>query len=128
MKDFKVFVGLTEENLVEVLHGSLKNDTTPEAFPIRYVNNAHVCFPTRYVKIIPLSYVNLVLEIFPPILCDWYSAYRAHGLNFHTSIWYVSMTGIAEKNYVGQIYRTHEEVCQHQCRVVTFMEQILLAS
>jgi hypothetical protein len=58
MKDFKVYIGITEQNLVEVLHGALKNDTTPEAFPIRYVNNAQVCFPTCYVKIIPLSCVN----------------------------------------------------------------------
>lgn len=58
MKDFKVYVGITEENLVQVLHGGLKNDTTAEAFPIRHVNNAHVCFPTRYVKIVPLSCVD----------------------------------------------------------------------
>jgi hypothetical protein len=61
MKDFKVYVGITEENLVEVLHGGLKNDTTAETFPIRHVNNAQVCFPTRYVKVVPLSYV-------PPLL------------------------------------------------------------
>ncbi|KXN90804.1 Muskelin [Leucoagaricus sp. SymC.cos] len=88
MKDFKVYVGITEDNLVEVLHGGLKNDTTPEAFPMRHVNNAQVCFPTRYVKIIPLS---------------------AHGQNFHTSIWHISMVGIADKKYVEHIYRVHEE-------------------
>lgn len=88
MKDFKVYVGITEDNLVEVLHGGLKNDTTSEAFPIRHINNAQVCFPTRYVKIVPLS---------------------AHGQNFHTSIWHVSMTGISDKKYVEHIYRIHEE-------------------
>ncbi|KAF9446346.1 hypothetical protein P691DRAFT_733454 [Macrolepiota fuliginosa MF-IS2] len=88
MKDFKVYVGITQDNLVEVLHSGLKNDTTPEAFAIRYVNNAQVCFPTRYVKIVPLS---------------------AHGQNFHTSIWHVSMTGIADKKYVDHIYQIHEE-------------------
>ncbi|KAJ3555993.1 hypothetical protein NP233_g12079 [Leucocoprinus birnbaumii] len=88
MKDFKVYVGITEENLVEVLHGGLKNDTTPEAFSIRHINNAQVIFPTRYIKIVPLS---------------------AHGQNFHTSIWHISMTGIVDKKYVDHIYRIHEE-------------------
>jgi hypothetical protein len=63
MKDFKVYVGITEENLVEVLHGALKNDTTTETFPIRHVNNAEVCFPTRYIKIVPLSCVPLLFVV-----------------------------------------------------------------
>lgn len=108
MKDFKVYVGITEENLVEVLHGGLKNDTTPEAFPIRHVNNAQVCFPTRYVKIVPLSYVCLSCSAYQH-LC-YILSHRAHGQNFHTSIWHVSMTGVADKKYVEHIYRIHEEV------------------
>ena len=114
MKDFRVYVGITGENFVEVLRGCLKNDTTPETFPIRHINNAHVFFPTRYVKIVPLSCVNFSPRNVTLILCDRRSpTYSAHGQNFHTSIWHISMTGIAEKSYVRHIYQVHEEVCQH---------------
>jgi muskelin len=55
MKEFKVYAGMTEENMTEVLHSGLKNDATPETFPVRHHNSANICFPTCYVKIVPLS-------------------------------------------------------------------------
>jgi hypothetical protein len=55
MKEFKLYVGMNDDNMSEVLHSGLKNDSMPETFPIRHVNLAGVCFPTRYVKIVPLS-------------------------------------------------------------------------
>lgn len=58
MKEFKLFVGVNEGHMSEVLHSGLKNDSIPETFPIKYVNGAGICFPTRYVKIVPLSYVH----------------------------------------------------------------------
>lgn len=57
MKEFKLFVGVNEEHMSEVLHSGLKNDSISETFPIKHVNKAGVCFPTRYVKIVPFSYV-----------------------------------------------------------------------
>lgn len=112
---------------MEVLHGGLKNDTTPEAFPICHVNNAQVCFPTRYVKIVPLSYAAA------PVLINTANTHgfnfnRAHGQNFHTSIWHISMTGIADKKYVDHIYRIHEEVRPGlDCRFVPLVYQKLPA-
>ncbi|KAI0949078.1 hypothetical protein AcW1_008781 [Taiwanofungus camphoratus] len=88
MKEFKVYIGLTEDNMTEVLHSGLKNDSIPETFSIRHANNAGVCFPTLYVKIVPLS---------------------AHGQSFHTSIWHVSLTGIADQVYVEQVRMRHDE-------------------
>ena len=55
MKQCKVYAGLDENNMSEVLHSSLKNDTVPETFSVKYINRAGICFPTRYVKIVPLS-------------------------------------------------------------------------
>lgn len=55
MKEFKLFVGETEESLIEVLQSGLRNDNSAETFSIRHVNSAGVPFPTRYVKIVPLS-------------------------------------------------------------------------
>ncbi|KAH8107718.1 Muskelin N-terminus-domain-containing protein [Cristinia sonorae] len=88
MKEFKLFVGETEESMIEVLHAGLRNDHVAETFSIRHVNNAGVPFPTRYVKIVPLS---------------------AHGQSFHTSIWHVRMTGIIDHQIVQQARTEHEQ-------------------
>lgn len=73
MKDFKVLVGMTEENMVEVwiqqliiglyphlsnpqvLHAGLRNDSAPETFKLKHSNRTGIHFPSRYVKIVPLS-------------------------------------------------------------------------
>lgn len=55
MKEFKLYVGIDENTMVEVLHSGLKNDPIPETFTVKHVNNAGICFPTRYVKIVPIS-------------------------------------------------------------------------
>jgi muskelin len=55
MKEFKVYVGLWEENMTEVLHAGLKNDPFPETFTIRSMNEASLTFPTQYIKIEPLT-------------------------------------------------------------------------
>lgn len=57
MKEFRLLVGTSEDNMVQVLHSGLKNDSLPETFTIRHVNQAGISFPTRYVQIVPLSYV-----------------------------------------------------------------------
>ena len=57
MKEFKLFVGLSEDSMTEVLYAGLKNDPAAETFSIRSVNRAGLTFPTRYIKIQPLSYV-----------------------------------------------------------------------
>lgn len=56
MKEFKIYIGLTEDNMTEVLHTSLKDDSLPEAFSIRSMNHSGISLPTRFVKIEPLSY------------------------------------------------------------------------
>jgi muskelin len=61
-KDFRVLAGLTPDTLREVIHGSLKNDAIPESFRVQYTNSLGVPFPSRYVKIIPLSYVSVVFH------------------------------------------------------------------
>lgn len=88
MKEFKVFVGTSEDHMIEVLHSGLRNDTIPEHFPLRHVNRANVAFPTRFVKIVPLS---------------------AHQSNYHTSVWHVSLQGIKNPDVVERVRRAHEE-------------------
>ncbi|KAF8893559.1 Muskelin N-terminus-domain-containing protein [Infundibulicybe gibba] len=88
MKEFKVLVGTSEEHLVEVLHANLKSDPIPETFALKHHDTAGVCFPTRYVKIVPLS---------------------SQTPNYHTSVWHVSMTGINNPTHVELVRSKHEE-------------------
>jgi len=54
VKEIKVFAGVTEDHMSEVLHAGLKNDTTAETFNIQHVNSAGVCIPTQFVKVMPM--------------------------------------------------------------------------
>lgn len=55
MKEFKLYVGVSESNMTEILHAGLKNDPIPETFILPHTNTAGVAFPIRFVKIVPLS-------------------------------------------------------------------------
>ncbi|KAI0685090.1 Muskelin N-terminus-domain-containing protein [Cerioporus squamosus] len=90
IKEFKVLVGLHENNMTEILLAGLKNDPMPETFSIKHTNRVGMPFPTRYVEVIPLS---------------------AHGQSFNTSIWHISLAGITDEKYVDQIRSRYQEVC-----------------
>ncbi|WAR25115.1 MKLN1-like protein [Mya arenaria] len=50
LKKFKVFGGLSDELMMELLESGLKNDHIPETFPIKNdIDGNH--FPCRYIKI-----------------------------------------------------------------------------
>ena len=61
MKEFKISIGTSEDRLVPVLHGGLKNTSDAESFEIRHVNSMGVSVPTRYIKIEPLAYAPSLL-------------------------------------------------------------------
>ncbi|THH00239.1 hypothetical protein EW145_g7119 [Phellinidium pouzarii] len=82
MKDFEIHVGMSRDHLTDVLHSTLKNDTKQESFPLTHKSKEGVPFPTRFVKIVSVS---------------------AHGHNFNTSVWYVSLLGITDEVYVRRI-------------------------
>ncbi|KAI0305616.1 Muskelin N-terminus-domain-containing protein [Multifurca ochricompacta] len=88
MKEFRVCVGLTKDRMSEVLSSTLKDDNVPETFTLRHTNGAGVPFPSRYLKIVPIS---------------------AHSHSFHVSIWFVSIDGFNGDGYVEEIKRQHEE-------------------
>ncbi|THU94177.1 hypothetical protein K435DRAFT_966971 [Dendrothele bispora CBS 962.96] len=93
MKEFKVFAGMDSEHMAEVLHASLKNDPNKEHFSVRHFNSIGIYFPTRYIKIVPLS---------------------AHGQNYNSSIWHVSMSGIEDEAFVGRIKKNYDEFRETQ--------------
>ncbi|KAA1472915.1 hypothetical protein DENSPDRAFT_839309 [Dentipellis sp. KUC8613] len=88
MREFKVYVGMTPDHMTEILAASLRDDNTPETFPLRHFNSAGVCFPCRYVKIVPLT---------------------AHSHSFHISVWFVALTGTDDEQEVQEILIKHEE-------------------
>ncbi|KAH7910095.1 Muskelin N-terminus-domain-containing protein, partial [Hygrophoropsis aurantiaca] len=88
MKEFKLYVGLSPEHMIHVLHTGLKDDAIPETFAVRHVNREGIPFPVSYIKIVPLS---------------------AHGQSFHISIWHVAISGITERAYVDRIRAEYDE-------------------
>jgi len=78
LKKFKVYGGLSEDNMIELLDSGLKNDNQAETFNVRFKleNNP---FPCQYVKVVPLH--------------SW-------GPSFNYSIWYVELFGIEDPDAV----------------------------
>ncbi|XP_062574316.1 muskelin-like isoform X1 [Saccostrea cucullata] len=79
LKKFKVFGGLNDEHMIELLEGGLKNDHVPETFPLKKELHENV-FPCRYIKIVPLQ------------------AWGPSCFNF--SIWYVKLQGESDWDVV----------------------------
>ncbi|KAH6897548.1 Mei4-dependent protein 6 [Coprinopsis sp. MPI-PUGE-AT-0042] len=98
MKEFKISIGTSEDHLVQVLHGGLKNSPEAESFEIRHVNSMGVSVPTRYIKIEPLA---------------------AHGASFHVSIWHVALHGQREKLVMRHIMKH-----LRQCRLLSPVKAI----
>ncbi|ORX89838.1 hypothetical protein K493DRAFT_64679 [Basidiobolus meristosporus CBS 931.73] len=82
LKEFKVFGGMSPNNMIELLHSGLKNDNDPETFPLKHKTN-NLIFPCQYIKIMPLM---------------------AWGANFNYSIWYVELRGICDAAFVEKTY------------------------
>ncbi|KAI8979000.1 Muskelin N-terminus-domain-containing protein [Pilobolus umbonatus] len=76
LKEFKVFGGMDPaEEMTELLHSGLRNDTEPESFTLKH-STATLALPVKYIKIVPLS---------------------AFGANFNYSIWYIEVKGIIDE-------------------------------
>ncbi|KAI9001723.1 Muskelin N-terminus-domain-containing protein [Gaertneriomyces semiglobifer] len=85
LKEFKVFGGLTPNNMIELLHSGLRNDSEPETFSLKHKAN-EVVFPCLYIKIVPLL---------------------AWGANFNFSIWYIEMQGISRSDVVDKAHKDY---------------------
>jgi len=72
LKKFKIYGGVEEENLMELLEGGLKNDNEYETFLLKHTIDGNL-FPCRFLKIVPLL---------------------PHGNSFNYSIWFVELKGV----------------------------------
>ncbi|KAK6176578.1 hypothetical protein SNE40_014836 [Patella caerulea] len=90
LKKFKIYGGLSEDHMIELLESGLKNDHIPETFQLRNeIDNHH--FPCRYIKIVPT---------------------QAWGPSFNFSIWYVELKGVNDWESVKTCmnwYHTYRE-------------------
>ncbi|KAI8803988.1 Muskelin N-terminus-domain-containing protein [Cladochytrium replicatum] len=87
LKEFKVYGGLSPDNMHELLHSGLRNDTEPETFTLKY-KTKDVVFPCLYFKIVPLL---------------------AWGANFNFSVWYVEFRGVCEPEIVDRVYWNYSQ-------------------
>ncbi|KAI8047413.1 Muskelin N-terminus-domain-containing protein [Gilbertella persicaria] len=88
LKEFKVYGGVDpKDDMIELLHHGLRNDTEPETFSLKY-QYKNLILPIKYIKIVPLS---------------------AFGANFNYSIWYLEVRGINEPAVI-QRYKETETV------------------
>ena len=70
------------DNMQELLHSGLRNDSEPETFPLKTkASNGRMVFTCQYIKIVPLL---------------------AWGTNFNFSIWYLELRGIDDQEIVQQ--------------------------
>lgn len=90
LKKFKVYGGLSDENMLELLESGLKNDHVPETFYLKHEIDGNY-FPCRHLKIVPIQ--------------SW-------GPSFNFSIWYVEIKGTDDPDIVKPCmnwYNTYRE-------------------
>lgn len=74
---------------MELLESGLKNDSTPETFPLKPVLDGHNV-PCRFIKIMPL---------------------QCWGPSFNFSIWFVELMGIDDWSILGPCLSWFNQVC-----------------
>ncbi|CAG8724349.1 22373_t:CDS:10, partial [Dentiscutata erythropus] len=83
----KVYGGLTSNNMIELLHSGLRNNSRSETFRLKHRTN-QVLLPCQYIKIVPLA---------------------AYGPDFNFSIWYIELKGVQSPEIVQQ-FRENEAI------------------
>lgn len=58
IKDFEVYIGTSQDHLKKALRSVLKNDSKPETFSLPTRGKDGIRFPTQFVKIVPISFVQ----------------------------------------------------------------------
>lgn len=91
VKRFKVYGGMSEESMIELIDSELKDDSVAETFELKHsiLNNY---FPSRYVKIVPITG-------FGP---------------YNFSIWFVQLKGFNDRILVKEALHWFEEYRQRE--------------
>ncbi|GIZ04438.1 muskelin [Caerostris extrusa] len=78
MKKFKIFGGMMDDSMIELLDGGLKNNNQAESFNLKHTAGGNM-FACKFIKIVPIQ--------------SW-------GPSFNFSIWHVLLKGIDDWNIV----------------------------
>ncbi|PIA18725.1 hypothetical protein COEREDRAFT_79719 [Coemansia reversa NRRL 1564] len=81
LKEFKVFGGMTEDNMIELLYSGLRNDSEAETISLRQKLHGHY-IPCQYIKIQPLL---------------------AYDQKFNFSIWHLELRGTMDLQIMHSI-------------------------
>ncbi|KAJ2797132.1 hypothetical protein H4R20_005299, partial [Coemansia guatemalensis] len=81
LKEFKIFGGMTEDNMIELLYSGLRNDSEAETISLRQKLHGHY-IPCQYIKIQPLL---------------------AYDQKFNFSIWHVELRGTMDLQIMHRI-------------------------
>ncbi|KAJ1894504.1 hypothetical protein LPJ66_005152 [Kickxella alabastrina] len=78
LKEFKVFGGMSQDNMIELLYSGLRNDSEPEMISLKQKLNGYY-IPCQYIRIQPLL---------------------AHDQKFNFSIWHVELRGTMDPQII----------------------------
>ncbi|KAJ1742614.1 hypothetical protein LPJ68_001764 [Coemansia sp. RSA 1086] len=81
LKEFKVFGGMSEDNMVELLYSGLRNDSESEVISVKQKLGGHY-IPCQFIKIQPLL---------------------AYDQKFNFSVWHVELRGTINQHIVQRI-------------------------
>ncbi|CAO3609257.1 unnamed protein product [Cunninghamella blakesleeana] len=97
LKEFRVYGGYSQDNMLELLNSGLRNDNIPETFDLP-IQRQQMIFPIQYLKIVPVS---------------------TFGNNFNFSIWFIEVFGINDnstiEDLVAQYQKYHEIQATRLC-------------
>ncbi|CAH3026215.1 unnamed protein product [Porites evermanni] len=78
LRKFKIYGGLNDDHMTELLHSGLRNDHIKETFNLKHELDGKM-FPCNYIKIVPIL---------------------SHGPSFNFSIWFVELQGMNDPEIV----------------------------
>lgn len=75
---------------MRLLRAGLRNDATPEEFPLKWHDSNAIPIPVRYIKLVPLV---------------------AHVPNYNSSVWFVELKGVTTEALVTRASEEYQEHC-----------------
>ncbi|KAJ1960007.1 hypothetical protein GGI12_004036 [Dipsacomyces acuminosporus] len=92
LKEFKVFGGMSPDNMMELLYSGLRNDSEPETISLKQKFSGYY-IPCQYIKIQPLL---------------------AHDQKFNFSIWFVELSGTMDPRVMQPIINQFAKLKEHE--------------
>ena len=92
LKEFKIYSGMDKNQMIEILHSTLRKEHEYETVSVNYkLNNKSI--PSNYLKIVPI---------------------KPHNIKFNISVWFVHVRGITDEKVVENCVSEYSSMCQLQ--------------